>query len=175
MSRESLYFAYGERTPQVMGAIIGRVPEYEAAALTGFQLCIQHIVDIPETVQDILAVNRSKREIEEFRAYVAAPSADKYVPGLVFRGVTYEELDILDNWDIEGLWFKRHQDQPVQIVNHDYDATTRLGMADTHADPQGDLTVVNAPFEGVFPPALNNPQRIMEIARIAREEFLSGR
>lgn len=167
------YFDYGERAPQVMEAIIGRVPDYDAAVLAGFGLFIQRAVDMTPTVQGIMAANRTPEEMETLQVYAAKPSEHESVPGLVYRDVTDQELALLGNFDVEGLWFKRYIRRFIHIVNDD-GASARLGDADYHADPAGELVVPAPHFEGIFPPNLSNPSRILEIARIARERFLAG-
>jgi len=166
------YFGYGERTPQVMEAIIGRVPEYDTAILGGFRLFVQRTVDMTPAVREIMAINRLPDEMENLQVYAAKQAEGAHMPGVVYRDVTDQESKLLDNFDIEGLWFQRFRNRFINIVNDD-GVKTRLGDADYHANPSGELVVPAAQFDGIFPPALSDPLRTLEIARSARERFLS--
>jgi len=166
------YFGYGERTPEVMEAIIGRRPAFERALLPGFQLFIQRLVDMTPEVQAIMAINRTPEELANQQSYAARRTRDEnaFLPGLVYLDITDEEFELADNFDIEGLWFSRYRDRFIRIANDD-GATFRLGGADVHADPIGELGVPAPPFDGVFPPALTVPSRTIEIATNTRISF----
>ncbi len=166
------YFGYGERTPEVMGAIIGRVPDYDAAVLAGFRLFTQNTVDMSEPVRNIMAINRSPEEMESSQFYVAVASEGDHIPGLVYRGITDQEFALVGNFDLEGLWLKLYRGRFIHIFNED-GSSTRLGDADYHANPSGILTKPAPKFEGIFPPSLSNPERTLEIATIARMKFLA--
>lgn len=171
---ESDYFGYGERTPEMMEAIIGRMPEYNVAILPGFRLFIQKAVELPENIQTILSASRTAHEMQELRAYVAMPDRFSYVDGLLYRGLTDTELGILDNWDINGLWFERLERKAV-IISNGVRKSGRIGMADVHAQTNSaDLQKAeHSKGQHNFPPALNDAERTFEIARLARREFLT--
>jgi len=170
--RNISYFGYGERTPQVMEAIIGRVPQYDTAILAGFRLFVQRAVDMTPVVREIMAINRTPEEMENLQVYAAKQEADAQLPGVVYRDVTDQESTLLDNFDIEGLWFQRFRNRFIHVVN-DGGMTARLADADYHANPSGELVVPAQPFDGIFPPTLSDPLRTLEIARSARDRFLS--
>lgn len=170
MANMNTYFAYGERDPQLMAAIIGRPTECRPAVLTGYRLCVQSIVGISPRVREILAANRTEAEMAGFEVYAAVPDEESIIKGIVTE-VTDEELGILDNWDVEGLWFQRVPDRPVHLG---IDAS-RLGRATAHALPEdgAGLTEV-AGYDDLFPPAINDPIRTRQIAAITREAFLAN-
>jgi|GEM_PF-6550060 len=170
MSRS--YFGYGERTPEVMTAIIGRTPAYDTAILAGFKLFVQRAVDMTPAVRDIMAINRTPQEVEDLKIFAAQQDGKSQIPGLVYRDITDGESALLDNFDIEGLWFSSFRNLFIHIVNED-GITARLGDADYHANPTGELVVPADPFEGIFPPALTPPSRAVEIATATRQNFLS--
>lgn len=165
MASENFYFAYGERTPEVMEAIIGRRPDMEAATLPKYVLGVQHAYEMPELVQKILGTNRTSVEMEKFLAYVVMPEPDLEVEGCVAE-VSQEELALLDNWDIEGLWLTRHNQREVYVGN-------RAVFASVHALEIVRVMPAAEYFDsGEFPKFLNDPQRTIEIAQISRHAFL---
>ena len=167
---ESLYFAYGERNPEAIRAILGHYVSCEPAVLPEYQLGIQIGLDIPQNVRDILAVNRTDEEMANFAAYVAIPSEGSHVIGMVAK-VDNDDLALLDNWDIEGLWFTR-EDQKTVLIG----PTLRLGMASVHSKPTGLVTPIESPdYDDHFPAPLNDPVRTKEIAHLSRLAFLEER
>jgi hypothetical protein len=165
------YFGYGERTPETMASIIGRTPERYAAVLPGFRLFVQRVVDLSPAVRNIIGTHRTDKEIEDFKVYAAKRSEDGYLRGLVYTDITPDEFALIDNFDVEGLWFSRHTDQPVSVFNAD--GTNRLGTVDVHADPQGELMIPSNHFTDLFPPPLSDPSRTIEIATLVRMDFLA--
>lgn len=171
MAQDRLYFSYGERTPDLMGEIIGRIPESQPAILLGFQLCTQRCVDLPGVVRNILSANRTEREAAELETYGVVAFHGASTPGLINR-VSDQEVALLNNYDIDGLWFTLYEDCQVNIT--DAESPDVVVDAAVHAEPFGRHTIFSDAFEGPFPPALSDPVRAGEIARLSREEFLAS-
>lgn len=170
MARDQLYFGYGERTPEAIQDILGHYTECEPAILPRYQLGVQSSADIPSNVRDILAVNRTEDEMASFRAYAAIPNEGSHIIGMVAQ-VDKDDLDVLDNWDIEGLWFTRFNNQFVRIG-----PKLRLGSASVHASPAGLVTPIENPeYYDHFPSPLNDVARTKEIACLSRIAFLEER
>jgi hypothetical protein len=124
----SLYFTYGERTPEVLEAIIGRYPtDAEPAVVTSYGLHIQRAPEISDVVKGILGANRTEEEMADFAAYVAVPQEGARIPGIAV-GVSPEEMELLDNYDIEGLWLTKLENQHAFIGE-----TGRLARVVLHA------------------------------------------
>ena len=171
MSKESgflrPYFAYGERTPKVLGAIIGRDLEVESSTLYDHRLYIQRSSDVDPAVRDILGEPRTLEELDAFRAYVAVPEEGSHIKGAVTE-LSPSELDLVDYYDINGLWFVRRNGLLASVGQ-----PKRLARVSAHilAFPASLDTVPS--YEGRFPEPLNDVGRTLEIARGARTAFLA--
>lgn len=164
----TLYFAYGERHPEVMEAIIGRRPEVESAILPDYELCVQLAANMPAKVQEILGANRNPEEMSDFAAFVAYPRQRARMNGWV-SVVSPEELALLDNWDIEGLWMTRKDAVPAKVG-----PSAELQHVSLHfVSKKSKVQPARQYFgEGFIPRYLNDVGRTKEIATLARALFL---
>jgi hypothetical protein len=162
----ALYVAYGERTEPVFEAITGRLPEYEPVVVPGFELGVQRAAWMSEQVQAILGEGRTPQEMERFAALVARPKHGARMQGWL-TPVSDQELALLDNYDIEGLWLTRYNDQEVRTA-------TGATKASVHALTVGRMVTARSTFGDNFMPTfINDEARTIEIATFAREQFLA--
>ena len=114
------FFGYGaDRDPEMMKAIIGRVPKGYPATLEGFELCVQTWEEIPEEAKKIL----SPPWDSSFSSYILRPTLKpfKKVRGTIWL-ITPHERKLIDNWELVGKWYqvfflhiRTHDDLPKQI------------------------------------------------------------
>lgn len=114
------FFGYGaDRDPEMMKAIIGRVPKGYPAVLEGFELCVQTWDEIPKEAKKIL----SPPWDHNFSSYILRPTLKpfKKVRGIIWL-ITPHERKLIDNWEITGKWYqvfllriKTNDDIPKQI------------------------------------------------------------
>lgn len=97
------FFGYGaNRDPDMIRAIIGRLPEGYPAVLQGFELCIQTWEEIPERARKILSYSWD----ESFRSYALRPTRkfSEKVKGVIWL-ISREERRLIDNWELNGIWY----------------------------------------------------------------------
>ncbi len=173
MSKEHLYFAYGDQQDRdLFSAIIGREvrdEQIKPAIIFGQKLCVQRINDIDPDVQNILSIHRTDEELATFSAYALMRMHGSRVKGVAAR-VTSEELELLDNWDITGEWYTRNDQASVQIGIRSFAATAHVILADKNKKLQG----ARERFGTAEPPVfLNDRDRTIEIAKRVRTEYLA--
>lgn len=98
------YFGYGaNRDPDMMHAIVGRMPVGYEATLSGYELAIEKWDEIPPSVRRIL----SGAWTPTFRTYFVRPVANSTsrVKGMVWQ-LTPLERRLVDNWELTGEWYK---------------------------------------------------------------------
>ncbi|HSA83630.1 MAG TPA: gamma-glutamylcyclotransferase family protein [Patescibacteria group bacterium] len=97
------FFGYGaDRDPELMEAIIGRKPQGEKTTISGFELCIQSLADIPSKAQRIIRQSWD----HGFHSYVIRPAKDMHsiVSGMMWE-LSPLERKLIDNWELTGLWY----------------------------------------------------------------------
>lgn len=97
------FFGYGaDRDPEMMKAIVGRVPKGEEAAISGFELCVQSLADVPFKAQQIIKQSWD----HSFKSYAIRPARDmtSVVTGTMWE-LTPRERKLIDNWELTGLWY----------------------------------------------------------------------
>lgn len=156
------YFGYGaNRTPEMIEAIIGRIPEGYPATFSGFELCIQTWDEIPESAKKILSPPWDKTS----KTYVVRPTntSSKFVKGTVWK-LTRQERAIIDNWEVTGHWYKMYV---MQFTKGDERTQIEIQVID---DPKI-KKVINATLYKNF---LNSKEQMLKVARRCRETFLKG-
>ncbi|HLD05694.1 MAG TPA: gamma-glutamylcyclotransferase family protein [Candidatus Nanoarchaeia archaeon] len=109
------YFGYGaNKTPEMMEAMVGRVPMGVPAVLEDFELCIQEWLEIPSNVREILF--RCGWD-PSFKTYCARRAKGKKVNGMLWV-LTPEEHALVGNWEMHGQWF-----EPLRVVVKDEQGT----------------------------------------------------
>src|SRR5258705_13879559 len=99
------FFGYGaDKDASMIEAIVGRKPKGEKATISGFELCVQSLSDVPFPAQKI--IKRSWTEDDHFKSYVIRPAKrmDSVVTGTMWE-LTPLERKLVDNWEITGLWY----------------------------------------------------------------------
>lgn len=161
MIEEVQYFGYGaNRSPEMMEAIIGRVPEGFPAKISGFELCVETWDDIPEPARHILSGSWDNT----FRSYCVRPSGNlrSSVKGHVWK-LTREERRLVDNWEMTGLWYNVFIFQ--YPVSPNQEVQIEIQVID---DPK-----VKKVFSGQrYKTYLNKPKKMLEIAKKTRELYL---
>ncbi len=157
---EVRYFGYGaNRDPEMMEAILGRVPEGFPGEISGFQLCIQTWKEIPDRVKKVLAPAWG----EDFQTYCVRPTAGtSRVHGVVWR-LSRAERKFLDAWELTYLnWYKVFLLQ-YQISNNFHIQTEIPFMADSF---------VNRCIKGErYKTFLMGKKKILEVANNVREHL----
>jgi hypothetical protein len=165
MSNMLTYFGYGaNQSPEMMEAMVGRVPEGEPARLHDHELAIQQPHEISEVVRGILAAYRTEQEVAEFETYVIRRRQGGVVIAMAWQ-LTPLERELVDNWEMnDGLWYQK-TDVSVETARGLVAATTEI-----MDDPTFTAAVDLRPDLPVF---LNNKDRLLEVAEIVREEYLA--
>lgn len=157
MSDTIQYFGYGaNRDPEMMRAIVGRVPEGKFATVSGFELCVQNWDCIPEAAQHMLSGSWD----ETFRSYVLRPttnSSTKKVRGMIWK-LTPEERRLVDNWELTGQWYHVFRLQSDE---------TNLEIQVVENQPVSH--VVRFPIYKTF---LNDKKKMLRVAEKARKWYL---
>lgn len=97
------FFGYGaDKDADMMKAIVGRVPKGEKATVSGFELCIQSLADIPYAAQKFVKQSWN----HSFLSYAMRPAKDmeSVVTGTMWE-LTPLERKLIDNWELTGLWY----------------------------------------------------------------------
>lgn len=164
MANRVAYFAYGaNRNPEMIEAVIGRLPKGEPARLRGFELCVQTWPEIPEPVRNILSPDWGP----DFRAYRIRPAEDKSVRGMIWY-ITPNELNLIKNWEIDGLWT-----EPARVSadfvgrNH----VERGVITSIIHDPSIKISLKGERYD----PFLNEKDKMLQAARRSREIYLRER
>ena len=112
------YFGYGANsTPEMMGAIIGRVPHGKHALLSNYELCIQRWSEIPENVRKMLQSGWSP----DFKTYCIRPKKGKEIVGTLWE-ITKDEREIMSRWE---FWYEKIQ-VFVKVGNKEVKAETEM-------------------------------------------------
>ncbi len=158
------YFAYGTpRDPEMMEAIIGREPEGVPGTLYDYQMVIQRAAEIPDRVRNILASNWTGEEVGQFETYAIRRNIGTRVVGMVW-GITPEERELVDNWELnDGLWYRKTD---VEVHTSD-----RVLAASTEMIDDTSLSVAEAVHPNL-PLYLMDKRRMLEVARKVRENHL---
>jgi hypothetical protein len=158
------YFGYGaNRDPEMMEAIIGRVPDGEFSLVSSYDLAIQLPHEIPDHVRSILAIHRTPEEVASFSTYVMRSKTKSLVNGMLWY-VSAGERELIDNWELnDGTWYSK-----VDVCAARFSGVVR---ASTEVIEDTTLTVAEdiAPN---LPNFLNPKDRLLEVARIVRLEYL---
>lgn len=112
------YFGYGANsTPEMMEAIIGRIPEGKPAILSSYELCIQTWNEISEKVRKILQTGWSS----DFKTYCIRPKKGKEVVGTLWK-ITDDEREIVSKWE---FWYEKI-DVVIKVGKDNIDAQTEM-------------------------------------------------
>lgn len=156
-----LYFGYGaNRDPEMMKAIIGRMPDGEEAKISGFELCIQHWQEMTDKVRQGLTGSWD----EHFRSYILRPAIrqPKPVVGKVWH-LTPLERKLIDNWEMTGIWYNiflleyfnpQRIQVEIQVVN----------------DPQIKQSVSGSRYKTF----LNRKAKMLRVAKRCRQYYLKS-
>jgi len=159
MARTLEYFGYGaNKDPDMIGAIIGRVPDNEPAVLENYALVIQQYGQIPGEVISILGHNWSDEEVANFMTYAIRPQNGEKVPGTLWKRITSDERALIDDWEInDGLWYQK---RTVEVIAGGVALNASTEIID---DPTLPLALDVAPE---LPTFLNDKARMLEVAGI---------
>jgi len=161
MTDEVQYFGYGaNRHPTMMKAIIGRVPEGYPATISGFELCIQNLGQMPPDVQKIL----SPPWDETFRSYILRPASSyhpKPIRGMVWK-LTPEERKLIDFWEMTGIWYKKFV---LAYQKPDENVQIEIQIVD-------DQPVAEVLHHRKYKSYLNNKRKMWNVAMKLRERYL---
>ncbi len=164
------YFGYGAmEDPRVIEAVIGRKPNSVNAVLPGFELCVQRIDQVPDTVHPDAPAPLSPRAIlqqswpDTFESYTIRENERGNVRGKVWLLLHPEERDRLADWElIEFGWFRDIQTL-VRIDGGKMDVITE-GLA---ADQEIDRVVDGLEYDSLLVPIGD----ILKVAEKAKREF----
>jgi len=153
------YFGYGaNRDPEMMKAIVGRVPQGTFATVSDFELCIQDWPCLLPKVQEMLTPSWDTN----FKSYVLRASTNastRKVRGMVWN-ITKEERHMIDNWELTGEWYHVFTLQfgdiqlEIQVI-----------------DNQPVEKVVMSPIYKTF---LNDKKRMIKTAERARQWYINS-
>ena len=94
------YFGYGANsTPEMMEAIIGRVPKGQQAVLNEYGLFLLNWDEISEKVKKILSKNWGS----DFKTYCIRPKQNSKVVGTIWE-ITPREREIITKWE---FWYEK--------------------------------------------------------------------
>jgi len=157
-----LYFGYGgNRDPKMIEAICGRQLVGRPASVTGYELCVQRIDQVPRLPQTIL---RNAGWKDDFQSYVLreAEDPDKKVYGMLWE-LTSKEREHIRNWELipEG-WYTDHN-LGVELENG-----TRIYGVETEI-------IIDQPIDRIvetkkYQSYLMGPKDMQELARKVRQE-----
>lgn len=160
--QEVLYFGYGANAhPEMIEALIGRTPEGFRAVLRGHGLFVQSWLEIPLKARALLEKNWDKN----FRSYIVTPLKDAVTWGMAWK-LTKQERAIVGEWEMHEIWF-----QPIKVEIFDEQGENYLAETEVIDDfkitglPIQERDYENFPFQ---------KEKMLEIARLVRKEFLSN-
>ena len=115
--------------------------------------------EIPDNVKKIL----SPPWDNTFKTYAVRPTntSSKFVKGVIWE-LTSQERNMVDNWEVTGLWYKRYV---MQFTKNNVTTQIEIQVID---DPKI-KKVVNTTLYRNF---LNNKEQMLKVARKCREDFL---
>lgn len=160
-----IYFGYGANvSPEMMEAIIGRLPAGQPAKLHDFELVIQQGAQIKEAVRQTLGRGRSTEEVDSFRTYAIRPQAGAVVEGIAWQ-ITPSEREFIDYWEInDGRWYQKIE------VKVDVDGEAAAATTEMIDDPSLALASTLEPSLPVF---LNAKDRMLAVARLVHDDYLA--
>ncbi len=158
MMNQVCYFGYGaNRSPEMMEAIIGRIPEGYPATISGFELCVQSLKDVPKHVQEIL----SPPWDETFKSYGLRPKKgfhSRSIRGTVWK-LTRQERKYIDTWEMTGKWYN------VLLLQYDNDKHEHIQIEIQVIEDQPVGRIIKSPIYKTF---LNDKQKMLAVARNLR-------
>jgi len=155
------FFGYGaDKDADMMKAVIGRVPKGEKAAVSGFELCVQSLADLPFAAQKI--VKRSWDESDHFKSYAIRPSKnmDSIVTGTMWE-LTPFERKLVDNWELTELWYN--------VFFLTIEASKKIQVEIQVINDQQIRRIINGKRYKTF---LNSKKKMLETATQCRLEYL---
>ncbi len=103
-----LMFGYATLSqPEYMEALLGAVPAHSQASLPEHELCLQKYEDLPQQVKNVVDQNWPRGQFESYFVRKAS-RPESTVDGVVWE-IDPEQEKILDDWEFEGLWYKKEQ------------------------------------------------------------------
>lgn len=154
--QDRLYFGYGANSsPLMMEAIIGRRPEGFKAKLMGYALYVQAWEEIPEAAKKILQPSWDK----DFRSYIAVPEEGALTWGMAWY-LTSEELPMVGNWELHGIWYTPIQVQIVDLSGRSFEGETEVILS------------TNSPMRidgETYPIFLNDQEQMIRVAEETRQ------
>ncbi len=160
MVDEVQYFGYGaNRDPEMIKAIIGRLPIGYPAKFYGFELCVQTWKEMPQNVRDILTSSWDP----SFRTYCARATNNSslYIKGTVWE-LTREERRIIDSWELTGIWYKMYVMQYQKTSNH---------LTQVEIQVINDPGIKQVKIGHRYKTFLNNKEKMLQVAHKNRKWF----
>lgn len=152
------YFGYGaNRSPEMMEAIIGRVPAGYPATVSGFELCVQTWQDIPKEVRETLCPPWD----DTFQSYGLCPKKgfrSHPISGMVWK-LTRQERKYIDAWEMTGKWYH------VFLLQYDNEQHEHIQIEIQVLEDQPVDRVIKSPMYKTF---LNDKQKMLTVARNLR-------
>ena len=124
MAEKILYFGYGaNRDPKMMEWITGN-PNLKArpGVLKGYNLCVQRLDQVPDTVAETAPVPSTPRKILEdnwpstFTSYIIREDPEGEVTGTIWE-LTPQERELVRDWEL--IDFGWYRDLRVKVITED--------------------------------------------------------
>lgn len=166
------YFGYGiTRDIMFMRTLLGR--RYLvglAAVLVDHELCIQHLLQVPDAVFHGAPRAVSPRSILrgaygfDFRHYIIRATSGGRVQGVVWR-IAHTDLALMDEWELVGFGLEER----VEATAVDSNGLSRLVF--THRAREQSIEYETVVHSADYNDYLLNKERVIAVAKAVRRQF----
>lgn len=149
------YFAYGaNRNPEMIKAIIGRIPVGFSYILEDYELCIQNWKDINLKAIEIL---KNVGWGKSFKSYSIRYAKGSEVKGRIWK-ITEREHKHIANWELHNIWYS-----PIKIKR---EIKGRKCVLRTEVIDNKDIPLAKDQYD--YPDFPVNKRKILEVAKMTR-------
>jgi hypothetical protein len=148
------YFGYGVMSsPELIEALLGRVPPYESAVLPNHKLCIHTWEEVPTPVKAILLESWGK--IDEFLSYAIRAKRGSTVSGVLWQ-LTAADFKTIALWNVHHEWY-----EPFKALVRSASGENVLALTETIPDANPERCV-----DGMsYPIFLNQKKKMLAVAK----------
>ena len=173
MGENVMYFGYGTNSdPKMIAAILGKTEtdlKGTPAILEGFNLAIQRLDQVPDSVSPTAPANISPRDLlkenwgVDFLSYVIMPNTEGWVSGVIWE-LTPDERERVRDWElVDSGWYEDCEGTVRTAAGQEIPIITEM---------LGGGQSVDHIVDGLnYETWLDSPAKFIKVAEKARREY----